>query len=144
MSETFADYETLMANMEENPKPLTLPCILEMARESPRSAANKRNRGNPAAGDETTRGGPSYRGASGSGTGGTTTEAGNTATMAQGATPKANILTRAGQIAAFVANPMMPQPHQVKMDHITYLLAIVLGGALQEAADKAAHAGAYS
>ena len=45
--------------------------------------------------------------------------------MAQGATPAATTLTRAEQIAAFVANHMMPSPYQVKMDHITYLLALV-------------------
>ena len=107
LSEDFADNETLMADMAEDPTPLTLPCIQEIAPETPRSVANKRNRGNAAAGDETTRGGPSHRGASGSGTGGTATGAGSSTTMAQGATPAAKILTKAEQIAAFVANPMM-------------------------------------
>jgi hypothetical protein len=136
LSENFADYETLMADMASDPTPLTLPSVPEIAPETLRSTANKRNKSNPAARDETARGGPSDRGTSGSGTGGTTTGAGNTAIMTQGATPAAKILTRAEQIAVFVVNPMIPEPHQVKMDHITYLLALVLGGALHEAAGK--------
>ena len=108
MSEDFADYETLMADMAEEPTPLTLPCILEIALETPRLAASKRTRGNPDAGDESARGGPPDRGASGSGTGGTSTGTGGTVTMLQGHTPAAKILTRAEQIAACVANPMMP------------------------------------
>jgi hypothetical protein len=68
VSEDFADYETLMADMAEVPTPLTLPCILEIVPETPRLAAIKRTRGNPGAGDELARGGLSDRGAPGSGT----------------------------------------------------------------------------
>ena len=111
LSETFANYETLMADMEEDPTPLTLPCILEIVPETPRLAAIKRTRGYPDARDESAQGGPPYLGASGSGTGGTTTGAGGTATMAQGDTPTTTVLTRTEQIAAFVESPMMPEPH---------------------------------
>jgi hypothetical protein len=34
LSEEFADYDTLMADMAEDPTPLTLPCIPEIAQES--------------------------------------------------------------------------------------------------------------
>ncbi len=44
----FVDYDILMADMAEDPTPLTLPCIPEIALESPRSAALKRTRGSPA------------------------------------------------------------------------------------------------
>ncbi len=44
--------------------------------------------------------------------------------------------SREEQIAAFVANPIIPEPHQVRIDHITFLLALVLGGPMQEAAIK--------
>ena len=36
LSEEFADYYSLMADMAEDPTPLTLPCISEIAPESPR------------------------------------------------------------------------------------------------------------
>ena len=108
MYEDFADYETLMADMAEDPTPLTFPCIPEITPESPRSVAQKRTRGLPVAGDGTTRGGPPARGASDSAAGGTATGAGNTATMAQRNTPATTVLTRTEQIAAFVASPMMP------------------------------------
>ena len=111
MSDEFADHDTLMADMAEDPTPLTLPCILEIAPESPRSAAQKRTRGNPASRNETSRGGPPARGESGRAAGGTSIGAGGTATMAQGDTPAAAVLTIAEQIAAFVASPMMPKPH---------------------------------
>jgi hypothetical protein len=45
--EEFTDYETLLSDMTADPTPITLPCIPEIAPENPRSAANKRNRGNP-------------------------------------------------------------------------------------------------
>jgi hypothetical protein len=106
----------------------------EKVPETPRSASNKRNRGKPAAGDETTGGVPSDNGASGSGAGGTAAGGGNTVTMAQGAAPAKENLTREDKIAAFVANPIMPTPQQVIMAHIIYLLALELGGALQEVA----------
>ncbi len=79
---------------------------------------------------------PPARGASGIAAGGATTESGGTATMAHGDTPAAAVLTRAEQIAAFVASPMMPTPNQVRMDHITFLLALVLRGDVHEAAVK--------
>jgi hypothetical protein len=50
LSEDFADYETLMADMEEDPTPLTLPCIPEIAPDTPRSIAIKRTRGIPTQG----------------------------------------------------------------------------------------------
>jgi len=125
-----------MADMAEDPTPLTLPRIPEIAPESPRSTAQRRTRGNPAARDETARGGPSACGASGSAAVGTTTGAGGTATMTHGDTPAAAVLTSAEQIAAFVASPMKPEPHHVQMDHITFLLALVLGGDVQEATVK--------
>jgi hypothetical protein len=54
--------------------------------------------------------------------------------MAHGATPATETLAKEEEIATFVANPIMSAPHQVIMDHITYLLALVMGGAPQEAA----------
>ena len=134
ISEEFTDYETLLADLAEDPMPITLPCIPIIAPETPRTSAFKRSRGNPVPEDEATRDGPADPGASGSGTGGTAAGAGSKAPLAQGATPAASTLTRAEQIASFIANPMMPRPHQVKMDHITFLLALVLEGELQEAA----------
>jgi hypothetical protein len=56
--------------------------------------------------------------------------------MAQGATLVTTTLTRAEQITAFLQSPMMPGPHQVKLEHITYLLALILGGEVQESAVK--------
>ena len=58
LSENFADYETLMADMAEDPTPRTLPCMPEIASETPHSTAHKRSMGNPAAWDETTSGVP--------------------------------------------------------------------------------------
>ncbi len=135
-SEEFTDYETLLADLAEDPVPIILPCIQEIAPVDPRSPTNKRIRGNPATGDDTARGGPSDPGASRSGTGDTAAGAGSTAPVAQGSTTAPITLTRAEHIAAFLANPMIPGPHQVKLDHITFLLALVLGGAVQEAAIK--------
>ncbi len=111
MFEDFADCDTLMADMAEDLTPLTLPCIPEIALESPRSASQKRTKGNPEARDDAARGGPPARGASSISAGGTTTGSGGTATMAQGDTPAAAVLTRAEQIAAFVASPMMSEMH---------------------------------
>jgi hypothetical protein len=56
--------------------------------------------------------------------------------MAQETKPGEAALTRVEHIAAFIANPMMPPAHRVRMDHITFLLALVLGGDVQEAAVK--------
>jgi hypothetical protein len=47
LHEEFTDYETLLSDMAADPIPITLPCIPVIAPETPRSAANKRNRRNP-------------------------------------------------------------------------------------------------
>ena len=84
--------------------------------------------------DAAGRGDPQDLGASGSGMGGEAAGEGNTTSLAQGATPATTALTRAAKIEAFIANPMMPGPHQIILEHITFLIAIVLGGDVQEAA----------
>ena len=71
------------------------------------------------------------------GTGGGVAQGANTsAAQAQGPIPAKTGPTRQEEIAAFIANPLMPEPHQVRIDHITILLALVLGGPIQEAAVK--------
>ena len=129
--EEFTDYETLLSDMTADPTPITLPCIPQIAPENTRSTANKRNRGNPTTEGDTARDIPP--GTLGRGTDGTATGEGSTSRMAQGATPVTTTRTRAEQITAFLQNPMMPGPHQVKLEHITYLLALILGGEVQEA-----------
>ena len=44
LTEVFADYDTLMADMAEDPTPITLPCIPEIAPAEIRPPANKRSR----------------------------------------------------------------------------------------------------
>ena len=43
LSEEFIDYENYLADLAEDPVPITLPCIGDIAPETLRSHANKRN-----------------------------------------------------------------------------------------------------
>ncbi len=66
--------------------------------------------------------------------GGEAAGAGSTTSLAKGATPATMALTMASQIEAFIVNLVMPGPHQFKLEHIAFLLALLLGGDVQEAA----------
>ena len=45
-------------------------------------------------------------------------------------------LARANVITAFVASPLLPEPNQLKVDHILALLALAVDGTVHKAAIK--------
>jgi hypothetical protein len=114
LSEEFKDYQKLLDDMEVEHTHIALPCIPGILPSSPAGAQNKRIKR-----DSDVERVPKEvilqaQGASGSGYV-TSNNAGGpgSTTVAQAANPAAAASSRKEAIDAFLANPLMPEPHVV-------------------------------
>jgi len=125
--------------MEIDPTPVTPPCLSLLGPTPAASGHNKRARTSDNTGEEETR----DTAASGSGTNPSGAAEGTENLPAQptslGATNGENAgtsgeLSRSEAIQAVLAAPLLPEPATLKIDHVTALLALAIGGPTQHAA----------
>jgi hypothetical protein len=139
MNEEFPEYRKFLDDMATDLTPVTLACLSHMVA-APFTSGQKRSRVIPEGGDgdnEDTR-------AFGSG-GHHTSIAMGTAEPAllpphgptgQGENEIPPNLARKDAVMAFVASPLLPEPSQLRADHITALLALAVDGLVHKAAIK--------
>jgi hypothetical protein len=139
MEEEFPDYQKLLDDMATDLTPVTLPELPSLTT-TPTASGQKRSRTLPAGGGgefEDTR-------ASSSGTNHPVNASGSADPILsppQGIAGQEDAevppeMIRANTVTAFVGSPLLPEPAQLKVDHIATLMALVVEGLIQNTAFK--------
>jgi hypothetical protein len=139
LDEEFPDYLKLLDDMVTDPSPVTLPELSSLTTTST-AVGQKRSRTLLAGGEgefEDTR-------ASGSGTHHQVNASGSADTIlppSHGPTGQEDAevppeMIRANAVTAFIGSPLLPEPAQLRVDHIATLMALAVEGPIQNAAFK--------